>query len=273
MKRLLVPTDFSTVAGYASDAAVAIAEALGGAVHFHHQLEDDSYFREWTSQSYQSARSFAEASFNELKASYKSHFLPLTSSYSYANLADEMASLVRQRHIDAVVMGIEGRHGFRGWLGADNVARVVRQVDCPVLLVRYALQKEKFTNVIFVSDFQEDTVPAYKQMLELLSPFNPCIHLLSIDPKGAEQANQDKMMERFQAKTTQMACSVQEAIAPKNFNRNIATFAEKTQADLVVMAHTVRRPLLDRFSGTLPEMLVEELKLPLMALRSRTVVG
>jgi nucleotide-binding universal stress UspA family protein len=70
-----------------------------------------------------------------------------------------------------------------------------------------------------------------------------------------------------------MACSVHESISPKDLNSSIARFAETTGADLVVMAHTVRRPLWERFSGSLPEMLVEELKLPLMALRGRVAVG
>jgi nucleotide-binding universal stress UspA family protein len=143
LRRLLVPTDFSSYSQCALDYACAFAERFGSEIHLLHVVDDyypivpepglmlpdaDLYRRELISA--------AEREIKKLPA-------PGTHSTSYVvrkvtvgQPFVEIIRYAREQEIDLIVIGSHGRSGLSHVLMGSVAERVVRKAGCPVLAVR-----------------------------------------------------------------------------------------------------------------------------------------
>ncbi len=148
IKKILVPTDFSTFADIALDHALELASALDAHITLLHAyelpvatgFEGGSYLTTETLNLIEaSARKALAVARTEALRRWKGPAdaidIELAIGTPYLRIVEE----ARRGHYDLIVMGTHGRTGLRHLLIGSVAERVVRSADCPVVTVRGTL--------------------------------------------------------------------------------------------------------------------------------------
>jgi nucleotide-binding universal stress UspA family protein len=151
LRSLLVPTDFSSYADYATEYAQVLAEALKANVHLLYVNEPASVL----SGGYEVGFVAAEVSDAEeearVRAQAQQRLQAIAERFSAANLVthvalvngradEEIVKYADANAIDAIIMGTHGRRGLSKLLLGSVTERVYKTSACPVMAVRLPQQ-------------------------------------------------------------------------------------------------------------------------------------
>ena len=271
MKNILVPTDFSTCADLAADAATLLAKRFGATVHFVTCLSLPYRWKEMTEKQqkkYAYAQDDirqAERLLEEKRKKYEG--VSMVTIWDDSDLLKNIGDYVRQQQIDLIVMGSHGTSGKSELFIGPITQKVVRTVHCPVLIVKDPLENVDFQRVIFASSFQADELPAFEQFLNLLQPFSPEVHLVYIRASAFQESNKTI---RAAMKTLKDRCKplVCKAHIFKYFSVSggIQAFSNKIGADLICVSNHHRHPLKRMLDGSNVEMLVNHADPPVLTI-------
>lgn len=143
LRRILVPTDFSTYAQHALVYAAAFAEKFGAELYLLHVFQDLAVYQpdEVTVgppvvPSVEQLTASARSALEQIVVEKQLQRFNIRTEVREGTAVDEIVDFAEENTIDLIVMG---RHG-RGWLAhvlLGSVAeKVVRKAPCPVLMVR-----------------------------------------------------------------------------------------------------------------------------------------
>lgn len=276
MKKILVPTDFSYCAQYALDAAAKLAQQYEADLCiFHHlsQLPEDWHelmdLERNLQKGLQQEVYNAEVLLSNLKNKYP--HLSVETVYTGGKFAKAIQQIIAEKEIDLIVMGSHGASGKKEYFIGSNAQKVVRQVHCPVLVVKEAVKEISFERVVFASGFGEQDKPALTQLVELVRPYNPTLHLVYIntDPFwGLPYSNIMQMMKEFKPLCMGLKCELH-YFRDLSIERGIRFISENLKADLIAISNYQRHPLKRIFLGSNVEMLVNHADIPVLSLDGR----
>ena len=274
MKKLLVPTDFSACATYATEVAIALAEFYSAKLILYHQLELpaswDTFSEDEKLRHPEVIQQIQEAveKMETWKACAAELGVALTFHYSSGNLVDEIRTKVQNEQIDFVVMGSHGASGFNEYIMGSNTQKVVRSLHCPVFIVKNQLKEYAINKVIFASNFVPEEKKAFEYLLKFAVPFEAEIHLVEINTSswfGQPYQLVHESMKDFKAMCTALPCYL-------HFHRNtsvekgIQEVADRIDADLIAISNHHRHPVKRVFAGSNVEALVNHSPLPVLSI-------
>ena len=143
IKRILVPTDFSTAADIALGYAIDFAKRYEGSLELLHVVEDtylshgypDGYFAELPGI-HQKVRAESERQLGVLSARCRAAGVTATTQVVDGRPAREIVQIAEKMGADLIVMGTHGRSGIAHFLMGSVAEHVVRTAPCPVFTVR-----------------------------------------------------------------------------------------------------------------------------------------
>jgi nucleotide-binding universal stress UspA family protein len=145
-KRILVTTDFSETADRAIEHAFRVAADHGAEVLLCHVMEaivtpNPLYAHYYPTVLFDPhARAQAEASAREALLQRVPQGVlggaPHQAIIAHGQPVEEIQRIAREQHIDLIVISAHGRTRLKQILLGSVVERVIRHVDCPVLVVR-----------------------------------------------------------------------------------------------------------------------------------------
>jgi len=275
MKNILIPTDFSACANYATEAAFLFAEKLGANLHFltciHIPHDWDNYSEE-RKNNYPEAKqliSNANQLFEKIRIKAVKKGISLETSISGGEFMKAVQKEVIATQADFVVMGSHGKSGKPEYLMGSNAQQVVRKIHLPVFVTKDPLKKLSFKQVIFASTFNTEDKTSFARFLDFIRPFQPeTIHLLSIDTFGWFSQPTQVMkaaMEDFKEMVKNYNC---ETHFHKSFSvdAGVRDFAETINADLMVISNHERHPIKRIFQGSNVEAIVNHTDLPVLSI-------
>ena len=142
VKRILVPTDFSSASSVALDYAILLAQGLCAEIHLLHVLEDrdSSLSRRASLPSFRSMRerTLEDARRQLLDSATRCAQAGVQSTVqaSFGNPAAVIAVQASHRGAELIVMGAHGRSHLATLLLGSVAERVTRIAPCPVVTVR-----------------------------------------------------------------------------------------------------------------------------------------
>ena len=101
--------------------------------------------------------------------------------HSGLNLIDGIHQVIQKHGIDLVVIGSHGISGKNEYFIGSNSQRVIRKVNCKVLVVKDRIKAAKFEKVVFASNFREEELESFLRFKAFIAPFIPEIHLVYIN--------------------------------------------------------------------------------------------
>ena len=142
IRKIAVPTDFSHRSDAAVDYAVALATALGAAVHLVHVVEEPFMGGEWEmyvrdpQEIREQLDAVARARLATTAGRLEPLSIPVSTGIRHGSAFEGIVHEAKVVSADLIVMGTHGRKGVSHLMLGSVAERVIRGAHCPVLAVR-----------------------------------------------------------------------------------------------------------------------------------------
>ncbi len=272
MKSILAPTDFSACARQATDAAAELARRFGASLHL---LTCIDIPPNWDSLTPREKAQLPEAQqliyntqvlLSDLKRSYPG--VDVKTDFCGGRVVREIIRYTNRYAIDFVVMGSHGAGGKNEYFIGSNTQKVVREIHCPVLVIKEPLEEVDFSKVVFASSFLEEEKESFLQFKDFVKHFVPEIHLVEIHTSSLLDPPlivSQEAMEGFRELCAPFSCKTH---VHRNFNieRGIRAFADEVGASLIGISNHNRHPLKRMLVGSNVEALINHSSIPVLSI-------
>lgn len=273
MKRILVPTDFSTRAENALKVAAQIARKNNCEIHLLHMLEIPSQMNDAIT----GGTAIPEIMLFLQKAKETMQFIKEKSYLQGLRIIDSIQlekashgilSFINKEDIDLTVMGANGISGFEEFILGSTTEKVVRLSPIPVIIIKEEINDFNPGNIVFASDFSDEIKKPFQKILDFANSFDAKLNLVTICTPNSFKTT---------AITNKIAKNFISEFEIKNFTfhiyndlnieKGIIHFAKDTNADLISLCTHGRTGLSHFFSGSISEDLANHATKPLLVFK------
>jgi nucleotide-binding universal stress UspA family protein len=277
MKKILVPTDFSSEADFALEVAASIAARTGATIELLHVVEDLPYqtfspagdYIPQDSMDKVFVKKLIEKAHEQLHSRMQSKKLAdiaLTREVKVGNVFKHVGQSISEEKVDLIVMGTKGASGLHEILVGSNTEKVVRFAKCPVLSVREKPQVFDLKNVVLAVNFEENYTSFLNRLKEWQELFGFTLHILHVNtPLNFDTTSSvDEKMSRFSRKHHLQNYTFT-ILNEYSYEEGIIGFAKKTKADMIVMLTHGRRGFSFFLDGSVTSSMVNHANIPVMS--------
>lgn len=271
MKKILVPTDFSTPSLPAYKFGAELAEMVEGELFVVHAIEvpllqettfgvqpipfDPDHVRQMENRATQAFERFAK----HYPANVNVVFSPIQ-----GNVVSAITSFIEANDIDVVVMGTHGTSAFDDFFIGSNAGKTVRRSPVPVIAVPRETPVSSIKNIVFpnsLDDDQDDLVAELKALQKIL---RARLHVLLINtPQHFYSEEQScRQLEEFAANYSLTDYTLNCRNHPHEAG-GILSFMKEIKADLLAMATHGRKGLAHLIKGSIAESLLYAIDQPI----------
>lgn len=188
MNRILVPVDFSDQAKYACKAAASIAKRTNSEVILLHMFDVPSETVDPGNSS--NSNSGAQAiyymkgvhrKFEEFMAMPCFEGLNVKEDVRFHKAFEGVIEESKKLDVDLIVMGSQGATGLKEMLVGSNTEKVVRLSHIPVLVIKEDIDDFDIKDIVFASDFSDESKKTFPKVVAFRDLFNAKLHLLYIN--------------------------------------------------------------------------------------------
>jgi len=248
VKKILVPTDFTSTAENAVEAARLLAKKNKAEILFLNVIEIDSGESLNTTGGASSGASFADGIIIQesirrsedemMRLTDVSKFQGIKASYEIrlGNPFDHIFSAIENNDIDFIVMGTEGSSGLTEILVGSNTEKVVRKAKCPVLTIKESLNENNLKSIVYATNFGSNEGDVVSAIKDVQADFDSSIRLVWVNTPNdfKSDATTRPLLEKFVADHGLKNCTthVYSDISAEDGIRN---FAGYINSGLIVM--------------------------------------
>lgn len=276
MKKIIVPIDFSKHSENALKTAALLAKKSNATLIVLHMLNLQEISLS-ESPSYQQEKSvfylkLAEQKIEKFLDKPYLENIKVTPLIKHYKVFNEINTIATEIKADLIVMGSHGATGLKEFFIGSNTEKVIRSSEIPILVIKNQLVDVNFKNIVFATDFSEKSIPAFKQLLALLTFFNAKKHLLYVNlpnERFKTTAEMDALAHNFLTKAegnTDRLINVN-FVCARSIESGILDFSNVVGADLIITTTHGRKGLSHIFSGSISEDLSNHSSLPFMTVK------
>ena len=276
MKKIIVPIDFSKYSEYALKTAALLSKKTEVVIYALHMLDIQevnlSQSPDYSQQKVVFFLKLAEKRFKEfLQKDYLKGIkvIPIIKHYKVFKELNEIAKEVKG---DLVIMGSHGASGLKEFFIGSNAEKVIRYSDVPVLVVKNELKDVDFMDIVFATDFSENSIPAFKNMLHSLDFLNAKKHLLYVNLPNENfkttpemNALADNFLMKSEGNRDRLINV--DFVCARSVEQGVLSFSNAVGADLITLVTHGRKGLSHIFSGSVSEDISNHLALPIMTFK------
>jgi len=185
MKKIIVPIDFSEHSEFALHLAAKLAKKNNAEVLALHMLElSDTLLTKTDSEQQQKAVFFLKLAEKKFESFLDKDYLKdvnITPIVKHFKVFSEVNDVAKKNKADLIIMGSHGTSGVKDFFVGSNTERVVRHADIPVLVVKDDVSNIDFKTVVFVTNFDEDTIRPFHNALKMFDVLGSKLKLLYVN--------------------------------------------------------------------------------------------
>jgi nucleotide-binding universal stress UspA family protein len=276
MKKILVPTDFSKVAGYAAEVAAGIARKSGAELILLHVIEEGSKDSFSVTGEVKAGDMEERLFMLKLIERARKQMAKLAEDKMFSDLKVKtelrlgspfhgMRTIIESHKVDLVVMGTKGVTGMAEMLIGSNTEKVVRHSRCPVLTVQKKPASLEFKNIVYATAMNKNEEVFSRIVKRAQEMYNATIHLVRINTPGNFQ--RDKVVKQYMqdfAKRLQLKNYTINVFNDLTEEEGIIYFADSINADMIAMATHGRTGFAHVLAGSIAEEVVNHSKRPVL---------
>lgn len=273
MKRILVPTDFSEHADEALKLAAKIAKKNGSKIFLLNLLElprelNDSIKKESSSPELMVYIKKANEKLQKIKEQPYLKGITISTTVQFERAFDGILSFNKKNKIDLIVMGSHGSTGIEEILIGSNTEKIVRLSEIPVLVVKKGSNTFNIKNIVFASDFSEETKKPFIKMIEFAKIFDASLNLVMICTPNSFKTTvvAQKIMKNFISDFKLENYSIH-IYNDYNIEKGIINFTNMIGADLIGLCTHGRTGLSHFFYGSISEDIVNHTIKPIITFK------
>ena len=281
MKKILVPTDFSTYAAKALDYATGLIRITGGEIfllHVCNQLNPkysrhENLIKEYNDQEVRKlSGKLTQVQEELMQTGVRVHTLLYN-----GDITESVLWIAQQNGVDAIVMGTQGATGIKTAIFGTKTSSVIQESMVPVIAVPYNyVWKEPHHILIAINEAEEDP-KLFDPVFKLASLFNAEVKSVVYSDQNAKAAEvmessrvihkaQQRLNKHFGIQNTETV-----HITGRDFHQTLQEYIEKNQIDLLVMVTHRRKFIQSLFKFSMTRQMAYHTTIPLMSLQSMQV--
>jgi len=276
MKKIIVPIDFSNHSEFALKTAALFAKKHNASLYALHMLDLQEMFLT-ESEDYQQEKAIfflklAEKKFTDFLDKEYLEGVKLIPIIKHLKDFTEINNISDEINADLIIMGSHGTTGLKDFFVGSNTEKVVRYANTPVLVVKDEMSNVDFSDVVVATDFSEESISAYKNMLTTLDFLNARKHILYVNLPNEEfktTAEMEKMANNFLMKAegnTDRLINVN-FVCDRTIEKGILNFSNAVGADLISVITHGRKGLSHIFAGSIAEDITNHSTLPIITFK------
>jgi len=275
MKRILVPTDFSSQAENALKVAAQLANRFNGEIFLLHMLELPLQLIDPVSGS--GTKNLPEALFfmklakKKFKKLIDAPYLKGIKIYDiveFHKAFDGIMEVSKEHNCDFIVMGSNGSSGIKEVFIGSNTEKVVRNSTIPVLVIKNEHENFDINNFVFATDFDLEQKQTLSKAIQFANKINAHLHLVYINTANNFKTTQEinQCLEDF---TEGQDLSQHSIIVYNDINveEGVLNFAKSINAGLIGISTHGRKGLAHFFNGSISEDLVNHANRPVVTFK------
>ena len=273
MKRILVPTDFSEHADEALKLAAKIAKKNGSKMFLLNLLElprelNDSIKKESSSPELMVYIKKANEKLQKIKEQPYLKGITISTTVQFERAFDGILSFNKKNKIDLIIMGSHGSTGIEEILIGSNTEKIVRLSEIPVLVVKKGSNTFNIKNIVFASDFSEETKKPFIKMIEFAKIFDASLNLVMICTPNSFKTTvvAQNIMKNFISDFKLENYSIH-IYNDYNIEKGIINFTNMIGADLIGLCTHGRTGLSHFFYGSISEDIVNHTIKPIITFK------
>jgi nucleotide-binding universal stress UspA family protein len=274
MKKILIPTDFSTCAKAAEDYAFNLAKKIQAELVFLHIIitpvdwakltkEQEDFFPET-----KSAIANAKEKLKVLLNRAQSEGITARKLLVFNDGNEKIHKYVESEHIDFVVMGSHGLYGFKEHMLGSNTYSMIRRSTVPVFVIKENNDKTAINKLIFATNFREETGESFRSAESMAESLGAKLSILFVNTPTYFMETNDiiNIGKSFLKEFGNYAYDINIIDAFKE-ERGIIQYAEKSKADGIAVITFGKSDLMQYFSPSITENLIAMTDLPVISIR------
>ncbi|RZJ48779.1 MAG: universal stress protein [Flavobacterium sp.] len=273
MKRILVPTDFSEHAEDALKAAAEIAKKNDSEIVILHMLELPHQMNDAITGSASIPETMlfmkkANEMLDEVSGRPFLDGVPVTEIVKMDKPIHGITQISKDYDIDLIVMGSHGTSGVEELLIGSTTEKVVRNSEIPVLIIKKDVSNFNPDNIVFASDFTDESKQPFEKLLKFTKVFDAKLHLVTICTPNSFKPTHviEKAMNEFIAEFNLTNYSTH-IYNDTNIEKGILNFSNAINADIIGMCTHGRTGFAHFFNGSISEGLVNHAIKPVITFK------
>ena len=274
MKKILVPTDFSDCANYASEYGIELAKKTNAEIHFLH-LQSTPV--NWVKLSKEKEKNYPDT----LKAigrtkfeldnwikKAKVHKLRAERSLIFGGGNEQVFTHLENHHHDFLIMGSHGVQGIKEKVVGSNAQYILRNASVPVLIIKKPVINP-IKNVLFVSDFMDVSKGSFHTLTHFADVLDAHIDLLFVNtPKQFKESKETSQnMENVMTHCNRAESCTRNVVNASSVEEGIRNFVAENTIDLISICTHGKSSLRQLFSPSIAEKIVNHIMLPLLSIK------
>lgn len=273
MKKILVPTDFSEHAKYASKVAAQIARKNNAEIYLLNLLDLPSHMNDAVNNGVNipEVMLYLAKTKERLAELTEENYFEGSTVHTDARLERAFEGIVtysKEINADLIVMGSHGASGFQEMFIGSNTEKVVRASDIPVIIIKSEMEDFKIEKFVFASDFSNEIKKPFLKLVEFANLFEAKLDLVMINTPNSFKTNSvaENIMQNFVSGFSLNNYSLN-IYNDMNVEKGIINYSNKINADLIGIATHGRTGLAHFFNGSVSEDLVNHAIKPVITFR------
>ncbi|HLT52604.1 MAG TPA: universal stress protein [Flavobacteriaceae bacterium] len=276
MKKIIVPIDFSEHSEFALKAAAKFAKKFDAEILALHMLELTDVMLT-ASEGFQDEKAvfffkLAEQRFETFLQKDYLKGIKLTPIIKHFKVFSEVNDVAEKHGADMVIMGSHGTSGIIELFVGSNTERVVRNANIPVLVVKKDLKNVAFKKAVLACDFSVEIIKAYLNATKTMQKLGCDLHIVHVNlPNNSFRSSEviEKQAVNFFTEADGNLDKMRNVhyICDYTAEEGVLHFANKINADLIVVPTHGRKGLAHFLEGSVSEDIANHANLPVMTFK------
>jgi nucleotide-binding universal stress UspA family protein len=254
--KILVPTDFTSVADTALNHAIRIASIMDGEIVLLHVVDRDSKIDE--------AREKVDPIAEKVS---KEHDIPTVGKVVSGNIFDDIDKVADYEGARLIIMGTHGRKGLQHVTGSYAM-KVVTSSTIPFIVVQDRVLPESYKNIVFPIDFKAETKQKISLTASMAEKLGAKVHIFADADEDKFDAQKIKNNVAYTKKffTKAGIDYVVEKADPKggDFVKQITRYSASINADFIAVLNLNYRSINAFLKQSEEELITNEAQIPVL---------
>jgi len=252
--KILIPTDFSSVATTAINHGKKMATIMNGQIIVLHVVEKEAQVQDTLSKLKPIVEAIRETG---VKAEAK---------VAVGDFIKQIPIVAESMDVQLIIMGTHGRRGIQHLVGSYAM-KVITGSEIPFIVVQDKRVPEKYSNIVFPIDLSAETKLKLEMTAAMAKRLESTVHIYAEkenDPFTKKQIDANiAYAKRFFAQQ-KVACEVAISEEEGNFSKQCIHYAVTVDADLIAIINLNYRVLNPMFKQNEEELITNEAQIPVL---------
>jgi nucleotide-binding universal stress UspA family protein len=275
IEKILVPTDYSETAGNALSQAIYMAKLNKAIIKLIHIVAPvyattPNSLASMTDTLYVTMVNEANEELKKIAAKIEeTDAIGVEFEVKVGNVSDEICEMAEKEKFDLIIMGTHGTSGVKEFFAGSNAYKVVNQAECPVLTIQKKPSQQRLKNIILPIRLEISSRQKVDYSIEIARLFDATLFITGYtdDKNESQQFKIKQYVEQVEKYLTKLNVKHKSTfIFADNFTKEILDYAEKNNADLIVVMKKHDFSLNQLVKGVYSEQFVNHSSIPILSI-------